>query len=120
MQPATLKALFEAYVEDLVNRGKGDETVARAAQTATVVEALMPELLTKPVGRITEADLFGLPSSPGRAGVLHPATEGPGEEACARPGARPAVYDQSRSPHASRDAEASPTRLQVPGRRLLP
>jgi integrase len=58
MQPATLKALFEAYVEDLVSRGKGNETVARAAQTATVVEALMPELLAKPVGRITEADLF--------------------------------------------------------------
>jgi integrase len=58
MQPATLKALFEAYVEDLVNRGKGDETVTRAAQTATVVEALMPELLAKPVGRITEADVF--------------------------------------------------------------
>jgi integrase len=57
-QPATLKALFEAYVEDLMARGKGDETIRRAAQTARVVEALMPELLAKPVGRITEADLF--------------------------------------------------------------
>jgi len=58
LRPATLKALFESYVEDLVNRGKGEETVTRAAQTAHVVEALMPELLTKPVGRITDADLF--------------------------------------------------------------
>ena len=58
LQPATLKALFETYVEGLESRGKSEETVARAAQTATVVEALMPELLAKPVGRITEADLF--------------------------------------------------------------
>lgn len=58
-QPATLKALFEAYVEDLVDRGKGNETIARAAQTATVVEALMPDLLAKPVGRITAGDVFG-------------------------------------------------------------
>lgn len=58
MQPATLKALFEAYVEDLAHRGKSGEVIARAAQTATVVEALMPELLAKPVGRLTEADVF--------------------------------------------------------------
>jgi hypothetical protein len=57
-QPATLKALFEAYVEDLVNRGKSDETVKRAAQTARVVEARMPDFLAKPVARITAVDLF--------------------------------------------------------------
>jgi integrase len=58
LQPATVKALFEAYVADLEARGKGEETVTRAAQTARVVEVLMPELLAKPIGRITEADLF--------------------------------------------------------------
>ncbi len=56
--PATLRQLFEAYVEDLDARGKDEETVARAAQTARVVEALVPELLNKPVTRITEADIF--------------------------------------------------------------
>ena len=48
--PATLKALFEAYVADLEARGKGAETVGRAAQTATAVEAILPDLLNRPVG----------------------------------------------------------------------
>jgi integrase len=56
--PATLRQLFEAYVEDLDARGKDEETVARAAQTARVVEALVPELLNKAVTRVTEADIF--------------------------------------------------------------
>jgi integrase len=55
---ATLRQLFEAYAEDLVNRGKGEETVQRATQTARVVEAFTPELLDKPLGRISEADIF--------------------------------------------------------------
>jgi integrase len=36
--------------------GKGEGTIARAVQTGAVLEALLPELLTKPVG--TEADIF--------------------------------------------------------------
>ena len=56
--PATLRALFEAYVSDLEARGKGPETVDRAARTATALEAVLPELLRKPVSRISEADLF--------------------------------------------------------------
>jgi integrase len=56
--PATLKQLFEHYVADLEARGKGDETIVRAAQTGLVIERLMPELLTRPVSRITDADLF--------------------------------------------------------------
>jgi integrase len=58
LAPATLRQLFVAYEEDLRARGKGEETIARAAQTATVLEALLPELLAKPVSRITEADIF--------------------------------------------------------------
>jgi len=46
-----MKQLFEAYVSDLEARGKGPESVGRAAQTATAVEAVLPELLAKPVGR---------------------------------------------------------------------
>jgi hypothetical protein len=56
--PATLRQLFDAYAEDLAARGKGEETIARAVQTCAVLEALLPELLAKPVSRITEADIF--------------------------------------------------------------
>jgi hypothetical protein len=47
-QPATLKALFEHYVEGLAHRGKSSDTVTRAARTATVLEALLPELRKAP------------------------------------------------------------------------
>jgi integrase len=56
--PATRRQLFEFYVEDLEARGKGADTLVRAAQTAHVIERLMPELLDKPVSQIREADLF--------------------------------------------------------------
>jgi len=42
--PATVKALFEVYVADLEARGKGPDTVGRAAQTALSVERALPEL----------------------------------------------------------------------------
>lgn len=60
LAPATLRQLFDAYAEDLEARGKGDETIARAVQTRSVIGALMPDLLAKPVSRITEADIFAL------------------------------------------------------------
>ena len=56
--PVTLKALFEAYVQGLVDRGKPEDTVVRAAQTARVVERVTPDLLARPVSRITDADIF--------------------------------------------------------------
>ena len=58
LAPATLRQLFDAYAQDLEDRGKGEDTIARAVQTRTVLEALLPELLAKPVGRITEADIL--------------------------------------------------------------
>lgn len=58
LAPATVKQLFEAYVADLEARGKGPETIGRAAQTATTVEAVCPELLSRPVGAIRDADIF--------------------------------------------------------------
>jgi hypothetical protein len=58
LAPATLRQLFEAYGENLRARGKGEEAIARAAQTATVLEPLTPELIDKPVSRLTEADIF--------------------------------------------------------------
>ena len=45
--PATLRQLFAHYADDLEARGKGQETVTRAMQTCTVLEALLPELLAK-------------------------------------------------------------------------
>jgi integrase len=57
-RPATLRALFEGYVATLEARGKGADTVSRAVETAHVTERLMPELLARPVSRITEADLY--------------------------------------------------------------
>jgi hypothetical protein len=58
LAPATLRQLFDAYAEDLEARAKGEDTIAHAVQTCAVLEALLPELLAKPVSRITEADIF--------------------------------------------------------------
>lgn len=69
LQPATMQALCEAYVADLETRGKGPDTIDRAAQTATAVEAWLPGLLTKPVGRITDGDVFAFRQARDRAGV---------------------------------------------------
>src|SRR5690349_5959358 len=41
-QPATVKALFEAYVSDLEARGKGPDTIGRAIVAATAVERVLP------------------------------------------------------------------------------
>jgi integrase len=57
-QPATVKALFEMYVKDLEARGKGPDTIQRAAQTATAVERLLPALLTMPVSKVHERDVY--------------------------------------------------------------
>ena len=64
--PATLRALFDAYVEDLAARGKGDDTIERAAQTARVIERLKPELLERSVSSIGDAEIFALRSCAAR------------------------------------------------------
>jgi hypothetical protein len=58
LAPATFRQLFDAYAEDLEARGKGEDTIARAVQPCAVLEALLPDLLAKPVSRITEADIL--------------------------------------------------------------
>jgi integrase len=68
LAPATVKQLFEAYVADLQARGKGPETIGRAAQTATIVETVCPELLSKPVGAIRETDIFAFRTAMTREG----------------------------------------------------
>jgi len=57
-KPATFRQLLEFYVDDLQARGKRPETLSTAIGTAHVVELLMPDLLTKLVTRIGEADIF--------------------------------------------------------------
>jgi integrase len=58
MAPATLALCFPRYAEDLEARGKSEETIARAVQTGAVLGALLPDLLAKPLSKITEADIF--------------------------------------------------------------
>jgi integrase len=56
--PATIRALLEMYTQDLENRGKSEDTVGRAAQTGAVIERVLPNLLAKSVGAVTEADIL--------------------------------------------------------------
>jgi integrase len=56
--PATLGALLDAYAWDLEARGKGAETIGRAKQTKTAMVALTPALVTTPVSRIRDRDLY--------------------------------------------------------------
>jgi integrase len=69
LQPASVKALFEHYVADLAARGKGPDTVGRAAQTATAFEAVLPALLTAPVGQFKEKDVFAFREARSQAGA---------------------------------------------------
>jgi integrase len=69
LAPATLKALFEGYVADLEARGKGPDTVGRAAQTATAFQAVLPALLDSPVGQLKERDVFAFREARTRKGA---------------------------------------------------
>lgn len=69
-QPATLRQLFEYYVEDLEARGKSNDSVGRAIETQHVLERLMPELLGRPVSRIGEAEIYAFRQLRAREGKL--------------------------------------------------
>jgi hypothetical protein len=56
--PATLRQLFEFYVEDLEARGKCAESVGRAKETQQVIKRLLPDLLERPVTRIGDTELY--------------------------------------------------------------
>ena len=56
--PATLRMLFAGYLANLANRGKGPDTVGRAATTAKAVERLLPDLLARPVSLVSDADVY--------------------------------------------------------------
>ena len=57
-RPATMKALLEFYALDLEARGKGPDTIGRAKQTTTALEALLPIFLTTPVSRVRDRDFY--------------------------------------------------------------
>jgi integrase len=72
-RPATLRALFEYYVADLDARGKGRETIGRAAQTGRAVELVMPEALDRPIRDFGARAIFAYRQARHRAGIK-PAT----------------------------------------------
>ncbi len=72
-RPATLREAFEGYVENLAARGKPPASVYRAAQTARVVEAVLPEMLDRPVAQFTDEAVFAFRLARERAGIK-PAT----------------------------------------------
>jgi integrase len=67
-RPATLRQLLEYYGLDMAARGKGEDSVGRVDYTRRSIEALMPELLEKPVGAIADADLFAYRNRRAREG----------------------------------------------------
>jgi integrase len=71
--PATVRALLEAYAARLAARGKSADTIGRAASTALAVERLTPGLLDKPVGAVTDGDVFAFRQARVR-GTTKPAT----------------------------------------------
>ncbi len=100
-RPATLREAFEAYVEGLAARGKPPESVYRAAQTARVVEATLPEALDRPVNQFGEAEVFAFRKAREAAGI------------------KPATINRDlRTLRAHPSPRAA--RVPIPGRRLLP
>lgn len=69
-RPATLRLVLEYYALDMAARGKGEESVGRVDYTRRSIEALLPELLEKPVGAITDADLFAYRNRRAREGTV--------------------------------------------------
>jgi integrase len=68
-RPATLRQLLEYYALDMAARGKAEESVGRVDYTRRSIEALLPELLEKPVGAIADADLFAFRNLRAREGT---------------------------------------------------
>jgi integrase len=79
-----LRQLFDAYAQDLEDRGKGEDTIARAVQTCAVLDALLPELLAKPLSWITEADILAFRRARAERPCFVPRPRGP-EKRAARP-----------------------------------
>jgi integrase len=68
-RPATLRQLLEFYALDMRARGKGEESVGRVDYTRRSIEALVPEMLDKPVSAIADADVFAFRNGRVREGT---------------------------------------------------
>jgi hypothetical protein len=68
-QPATVGALLDAYVLDLEARGKGPESVGRAEQTKTAMDKVLPTLVTTPLSRIRDRDVYDFRQARARQGA---------------------------------------------------
>jgi integrase len=68
-QPATVGALLDAYVLDLEARGKGPESVGRAEQTKTAMDKVLPTLVTTPVSRVRDRDVYDFRQARARQGA---------------------------------------------------
>lgn len=62
--------LAEFYVDDLERRGKGADTIGRAASTARAMERLMPALLAAPVSRVHGRDVYDFRQALAREGKV--------------------------------------------------
>jgi integrase len=67
--PATLRQLLTYYAGDMEARGKGQESVGRVDYTRRSIEAVTPDLLDKPVGVITDGDIFVFRNARARSGA---------------------------------------------------
>ena len=68
--PATLRQLLEFYAFDMGARGRGEESVGRVDYTRRSIEAVVPELLDKPVGAIGDAEVFAFRNARAREGKV--------------------------------------------------
>jgi integrase len=67
--PATLRKLFEFYAEDMIERGKGDESVGRVEYTARAIESIMPDALDRPVTAFGMAEILTFRNARRRQGT---------------------------------------------------
>src|SRR3989441_3289346 len=69
-RPATLRQLLEFYTLDMRARGRGEESVGRVDYTRRSIEALVPELLDRPVSAIGDAEIFAFRNAKAREGTV--------------------------------------------------
>ena len=67
--PATMRMLLEFYEVDLARRGKGADTIERAASTRKALEALTPAVLDAPVTSFADRDVFAFARARAAAGA---------------------------------------------------
>jgi integrase len=130
--PATLRQLLDFYAEDLGARGRGEDSVERVVCTRRALEAVMPELLDRPVSAIGDADVFAFRNARARysaraaelrtqGGPTTHCREGCGGLGAGARGGRggapryPAQHDKPRPPHAAGRLKRARPDYRFPG-----